>query len=194
MIKVGLTGNIGSGKTTVASIFQALDIPVYHADVEAKKFLEKPEVVSRIQALFGEKVISERKIDRRALAGVVFSDEAKLNQLNQLIHPFVEADYRKWCESHANDSYTVQEAAILVESGFCKMMDKVVVVAAPQEVRMERILQRDGTTRNEVENRMKRQMPEQELRKYADFVIENDDKQLVIPQVLKIHETLKESV
>lgn len=192
MIKVGLTGNIGSGKSTVAKIFSVLDIPVYHADAEAKKFLDDPQVISKLRFLFGENIIKETHVDRKALAEIVFSDEDKLKQLNNIIHPFVKEDYMKWCESHLEASYTVQEAAVLVESGFDKLMDQVVVVTAPKKIRVDRILKRDNISRSEVLSRMERQFPESTLKKHANFVINNSGKSHVIPQVLEIHKELLE--
>jgi len=190
MIKVGLTGNIGSGKSTVAKIFSTLNIPVYHADTEAKKFLDTPPVISELRFLFGESIIEKNRVNRKALAKVVFNDKEKLNQLNNIIHPFVKEDYMKWCENQKEAPYTVQEAAVLVESGFDKLMDQVVVVAAPMEIRIDRIMARDSVSKNHILNRMEMQYPESTLKEHADFVIDNSGKSHVIPQVLKIHKEL----
>lgn len=193
MMKVGLTGNIGSGKSTVAKVFSALNIPVYHADEEAKKFLDTPEVLARLQATFGSSVINDDRVERKALAEIVFNDDQKLKELNNIIHPLVKDDYKRWCENHKHFSYTLQEAAILVESGFYRLMDKVVVVSAPQETRILRIMERDQATRREVMSRMKKQFSESQLRAHADFVIDNSGSDLVIPQVLVIHDALMKS-
>ncbi len=191
MIKVGLTGNIGSGKSTVSKIFEALRVPVYHADTEAKKFLDTPEVISQLRALFGESITVDNRINRKTLAAIVFNDEKKLQQLNEIIHPFVEEDYKYWCSKQRDVVYTLQEAAILVESGFYRFMDKIVVVTAPVETRINRIIERDQATRDEVLSRMERQLPETELKGYADFIVSNSGEKLVIPQVLEIHNKLQ---
>jgi len=193
MIKVGITGNMGSGKSTVAKIFSVLKIPVYHADDEAKKFLDTPEVMARLQATFGSSVVKDNRVDRKALAGIVFNDDQKLKELNNIIHPLVKEDYHRWCENHKDFPYTLQEAAILVESGFYRLMDKVIVVSAPEDVRISRIIERDGATRQEVLSRMQNQYSESQLRAHADFVIDNGGSNLVIPQVLDIHEKLTKS-
>ncbi|MCF8232120.1 MAG: dephospho-CoA kinase [Bacteroidales bacterium] len=190
MIRIGLTGNIGSGKSTVAQVFSVLGVPVYHADYESKKFLVDPQVKDEVRKVFGEHVFVNDQIDRKALADVVFNDESRLKQLNWILHPLVKNDYLQWCDDHSQYAYTIQEAAILIESGFYRFMDYVVVVTAPREIRTKRIMQRDSATRKQVESRMQRQFTEKELKKYAHFVIDNGEKELVIPQVLEIHRKL----
>ncbi|MCF8338067.1 MAG: dephospho-CoA kinase [Bacteroidales bacterium] len=190
MIRVGLTGNIGSGKSTVAQIFSVLGAPVYHADYESKKFLTDSQIKDEVRNIFGECVFDNDEIDRKALADVVFNDESRLKQLNRILHPLVKEDYLRWCDEHRQYTYTIQEAAILIESGFYRWMDYVIVVTAPREIRTKRIMQRDSATRKQVESRMQRQFTEKELKKYAHFVIDNGGKELVIPQVLEIHRKL----
>jgi dephospho-CoA kinase len=190
MIKVGLTGNIGSGKSIISQIFTALGVPVYHADEAAKKFLDDPEVISETVSNFGSQILTEGKIDRKKLAGVVFSDEAQLKILNQIIHPRVRADLKKWISKHSGHAYVVQEAAILFESGFNEEFDKTILVVAPVDLAIKRVMERDGVSKEEVVKRMQNQWPQEKKIPLADFIIYNDGNRLVVPQVLEINESL----
>ncbi len=193
MIKVGLTGSIGSGKTTVASLFRVLGIPVYIADAEAKKFLNNPEVISLIQAFAGADILTDcGSIDRRILASRVFSDENKLQALNGIIHPRVKNHFLAWVESHKDSAYIVQEAAIIFESGFYRMFDVLITVTAPAEERIARVIKRDGLSRRDVLARMENQWSEESKAAMSDFVVSNSDTDLAIPQVLAIHNELLE--
>ena len=193
MLKIGLTGSIGSGKTTVASAFKALGVPVYIADIEAKKFLFDPVVISLIVELVGPEVLtSEGTIDRKALAGKVFSNPEKLHGLNAIIHPRVKLHFAQWSEKYHDQPYVMQESAITFESGFHSLFDLIVVVAAPQEERIQRVLRRDGFTRELVLERIANQWPEHIKVEKADFVIQNSDTDMVLPQLLEIHEELLE--
>lgn len=191
MIKVGLTGNIGSGKSTAARIFKSLGVPVFYADTQAKQLYADPGVKREVVALCGNRVLdNDDKINYQKLAAVLFNDSEKLRQLNAIIHPKVREKYRMWLELHHEKPYTVQEAAIMVESGLYKEMDVLVVVTAPQPQRLQRILERESITEEQVRKRMQRQLPEEELVKYADFIVKNDDRTLLIPQILSIHQSL----
>jgi dephospho-CoA kinase len=191
MLKVGLTGSIGSGKSTVASFFRVLGVPVYIADVEAKKFLFNPEVIALIVDLAGEEVLAEDgSIDRRALASRVFSNPEKLQGLNSIIHPRVRKHFLAWADENNHVPYLIQESAIIFESGFYSMFDLIIVVAAPEEERISRVIQRDGFRREEVISRMENQWPEHLKIEKANFLINNSDHDLVIPQVLKIHQDI----
>ncbi|MCB2222174.1 MAG: dephospho-CoA kinase [Bacteroidetes bacterium] len=191
MIKIALTGNLGSGKSTVAEIFSVLGVPVYHADQEAKKFLFQKEVVDQLVDTFGEDILTtDRTIDRKKLASIVFKNKAALEFLNGIIHPLVRKDLYQWMEENKQHAYVVQEAAILFESGFYRDFDKIIVVACPVEMAIQRVMLRDGVSESDVLSRMKNQWPQEEKIKRADFVIHNDGNRLVIPQVLEIHRTL----
>jgi dephospho-CoA kinase len=190
MIKVGLTGNIGSGKSTVARIFEIIGVPVYQADKEAKKFLSKPEVKKELKKEFGQAIFSGIEIDRKKLAEIVFNTKKSLNFLNSIIHPLVRKDFEDWCSNYSEEPYIIQEAAILFESGFYKFFDKTIVVSCPKEIAVMRVMERDITTGREVKERIKNQWEQEKKINLADFIIINDNEQLVIPQVLQIHKEL----
>ncbi len=190
MLKVGLTGNIGSGKSLIAKIFENLQIPVFNADNEAKKILDSPKVIREIKRLFGHKISSGNSVDRKALAQIVFNDQSSLDQLNSIIHPAVRSNFATWAEQQTASPYVIYEAAILIESGHYLSLDKIILVTAPEELRIKRVMQRDTATKAMVQQRMANQWPEEKKIKHADFVIKNDESELLIPQVLKIHDVL----
>ena len=191
MLKIGLTGSIGSGKSTIAGLFRVFGIPVYIADVEAKKFLGDPEVIRMIVEMAGAGVLSpDGSIDRRMLGSLVFNEPARLTTLNNIIHPRVRGHFFNWIEGQSGVPYIIQEAAIIFESGFYKMFDKIITVAAPIEERIGRVMLRDGLKREDVMARIENQWPEESKIAMSDFVIYNSDTDLAIPQVLEIHKTL----
>jgi len=188
MIKVGLTGNIGSGKTYVSEIFKTISVPVYNSDYEAKKFLTHTQVKTDLFNHFGEKIITNYELDIKKLASIVFVNSNELNYLNNLIHPLVAEDFEKWCITNKKSSYVIIETAILFESGFNKLVDKTIVVTAPLEIRLERIINRDKCRIEEVRMKMKNQWDEQIKVKLADFEIVNDGHKDIRSQILEIHE------
>jgi dephospho-CoA kinase len=192
MLKIGLTGGIGSGKSTVARIFEVLGIPVYYADDRAKQLMASdPELIRAITGLFGDGAYdAEGRLNRSWIAQRVFSDPPLLKQLESLVHPAVFADGDRWFEAQSGSPYAIKEAALLFESGGYKALDKVVVVAAPLALRIQRVVSRDKTTPEEVEARIRRQMPEEEKVRLADFVILNDGEHSLIRQVMAVHEQL----
>ncbi|MDP4280910.1 MAG: dephospho-CoA kinase [Bacteroidota bacterium] len=191
MLKVGLTGNIGSGKSVISGIFKALGIPVYPADDHSKKFLSDPDVLNALKKKFGNAILdSSGNIDRKALAGFVFRDPIALEFLNHLTHPKLDKDFREWCASFSDAPYIVMEAAILIEAGFYRKFDKVIYVSCPEEIAIERVIRRDGITRESVLARLSHQMPDSEKSRYADFTIVNDGYRMLIPQVIAIHQEL----
>lgn len=195
MRRIGLTGNIGTGKSTVARIFEILGVPVYHADLQARKLLESDDVKIQIKTLFGESILNaENQIDRKSLAAIVFNNTTKLETLNNLIHPLVEEDFLQWCSVHSNKSYVIHEAAILFESGFDKLFDKNILVTAPETICISRVMARDSITKEMVLARMRNQWQQENKQKLADYQIVNDDNSMVLPQVLAIHKLLKETV
>ncbi|MES2592076.1 MAG: dephospho-CoA kinase [Bacteroidota bacterium] len=192
MIKVGITGGIGSGKTTVCKVFELLGIPVYYADFEAKQILDaNDEVKTQILNFFGNDVLNtENKIDRKKLASLVFNNNEKLEKLNSFIHPVVAAHFENWLKQHSSKKYILKEAAILFESGAYKAMDQIIAVVAPLELKLTRTIQRDKTTRQQVEDRINSQLNDQEKIKRSQYVIYNDEQQLLIPQIIAIHNQL----
>ena len=190
MLRIGLTGGIGSGKSLIARILRILEVPVLEADAEAKKLMEQdPELIASIKGRFGDHVYSGGKLDRKGLASIVFKDPAALKELNALVHPAVRRSFTQWADRQ-NAHYVVMEAAILAETGGHSAFDRIIVVSAPEELRIQRVMQRDGVEEESVRSRMKNQASEEERLAIADHVIVNDGRQLVIPQVLSIHEEL----
>ncbi|SMO44217.1 dephospho-CoA kinase [Saccharicrinis carchari] len=191
MITVGVTGGIGSGKTTVCNIFGVLGVPVYNADTEARHLTNThPEIVKKVSLLFGKDIYNNGQLNRNKVGALVFSNKELLQQLNAVIHPLVAAHFKVWLSKHRYCSYVIKEAAILFESGAYRQVDKVVTVTAPQGVRIKRVMRRDGISEKMVLDRMKNQMEEKEKVNKSDYIIACNDVDLVIPQVLRIHEEL----
>jgi dephospho-CoA kinase len=191
MLKIGLTGNIGSGKTFVSGVFISLGIPVFHADDEARKLFSDNNIKEKIRNLFGNEAFTENNaINRGHLANIVFNDKNSLEKLNGIIHPAVLQKYDNWCKLHEKVVYTIYEAAILFESGHSKGMDKIICVVAPQEIRISRVRQRDDLNLQDIERRMRNQWEEGRKATLSDFVITNDGIQDVREQVIKIHEAI----
>jgi len=185
---LGVTGGIGSGKTTVCKIFSTIGIPVFYADEEAKLFLNSQEVIQLIRNEFGEEVFSNEKLNTRKLAQIVFKDESKLKLLNSFIHPRVKNAFEQWCLIQ-NAPYVIKEAAIMFESGSYKNCDWVCNVSCSKDERKKRVSKRDGRSDTEIEYIMSKQWTEEDRKKNADFIIENEFQKL-IPQVLHLHETI----
>ena len=192
MIKVGLTGGMGSGKTTVAKIFENLGIPVYYADLEAKRLMvEDASLVEAIKELFGEEAYDANGLlNRTFIAQRAFPEPELLKKLEALVHPAVLRDGERWHEAQLGVPYTIKEAALLFESGSYRQLDKVITVFAPLELRIARVMARDKSAREDVEARIARQMPEEEKLKLADFVVYNDGSRSLIAQVWEIHKEL----
>lgn len=191
MIKIGITGGIGSGKTTVCKIFELLGVPVFYADAVAKNIYETDESLkNEVVDMFGIEILDEnKKINKQKLATIVFSSSEKLEKLNRHVHPAVGKKFDDWAnKQHA--AYVIKEAAILFESGAYKQVDKTIVVAASEEIRIERVCKRDDVTHEDVLKRLNNQMKDGDRIKLADFVIENNENELLIPQVLAIHQKI----
>ncbi len=191
MIKVGLTGGIGSGKTTVARIFETLGIPVYYADDAAKRLMNSnEELKSLIIKHFGDESYQQGELNRKYIASIVFNNKEKLELLNSLTHPITMQDALVWMNKQTT-SYVIKEAALLFESGAAEQLDYIIGVYAPQHIRVKRVMDRDKTTIEEVMKRVSRQIDEEMKMKLCDFVITNNDQQLVIPQVLELDKKFK---
>lgn len=191
MLKVGITGGIGSGKTTVARVFHLLGIPVYSADDAARSLLDEDAAIHEgLKKLFGTDAFgTDGKPDRKRIAEAVFTDKSKLEKLNALVHPRVREHFTDWVSSQRSP-YILKEAAILFESGTYKELDKIITVTAPVETRMLRVMKRDNASADEVSKRMKSQMSDEEKVKHSHYIISNGNDDLVIPQVIAVHEML----
>ncbi|OLY94863.1 dephospho-CoA kinase [Cnuella takakiae] len=190
MLKIGLTGGIGSGKTTVAKIFELLGVPVYYADSASKRLYHTdPELKANLKMHFGNDIYQNEMLDRQKLASYVFGDPAKLELLNRLVHPPTIRDAEAWMKGQTAH-YVIKEAALLFESGSVAGLDYVIGVQTPKALRIHRVMQRDGATREEVLARMARQIDADMKMRLCDYVIQNDEQSLIIPQVLALHERL----
>jgi dephospho-CoA kinase len=188
---IGLTGGIGSGKTTVANHFIAAGIPVYIADDAARKIMQSPEILREIEKTFGGSVFEKGVLNRQKLAEIVFSNLDKLKKLNAIIHPAVKKNFGNWILNHKNSPIVIYEAAILFESGSYKDCDMIITVTAPLETRIERVIQRDKTTRQDVFKRINMQWTDEQRQAKSDFVIENINPEFTKSEVNKILKILK---
>ena len=190
---LGLTGNIGSGKSYVATVFSKLGIPVFDSDAAGRDILSHDkEAFQEIKKCFGEMVFTEGIPDRKKLAAIVFSDKIMLERLNSIIHPRVQKKFEEWL-SMQKSSLVVREAAILIESGL-KDVSSILVVTAPEAIRIRRVIKRDKVSESDVIKRIQNQMPESEKIKYADFIVRNDGKAAILPQVLEIVRKLGQKI
>jgi dephospho-CoA kinase len=190
MLKIGLTGGIGSGKTTVARIFEVLGIPVYYADQAARDLMNNdPELKKQIISGFGTGAFIDGQLNRSWLADQVFNNPEKLALLNSFVHPVTMRDADSWMKAQVS-AYAIKEAALIFEGGLEKYFAFIIGVTAPESLRLERAVQRDHSTAENVLQRMRQQLEEKEKISRCDFVIVNDEKQALLPQVLTLHDTL----
>lgn len=194
MIKVGLTGGIGSGKSTVAQIFRTLGVPVIDADIIAKTIMEKDEdLILAIKRTFGEASYIDGKLNRKYIANIVFNDDIELEKLNSLTHPATIKAVDNWMEQQVAP-YCIKEAALLFEAGTADNLDYIIGIKAPDALRIQRVMQRDQMTRQEVMARMEKQIGQETKMRLCDFVINNNEQQLLIPQVIEIHNKLSDKI
>jgi len=190
VLKVGLTGGIGSGKSTVAQVFETIGIPVYYADNEAKRLMnENKNLKEAIIKIFGTDAYINKQLNKKYIGTIAFSDPKKLEQLNAAVHPATKKDGEEWMRLQITP-YAIHEAALIFEAGVNERLDFVIGVSAPQELRVKRTMSRDNATYEDVMKRINRQQNEEEKIKQCDFVLINDEQQLLIPQVLALHEKL----
>ena len=190
VLRVGLTGGIGSGKSTVAQIFEVLGIPVYYADIAAKRLMnENAELRSAAINIFGEQAYANKILDRKYISSVVFSDPAKLELLNSIVHPATKKDGEAWMQQQTSP-YAIHEAALIFEAKVSERLDCVIGVSSPLELRIKRSMERDKVSHDEVLKRMEQQLDEEIKMSKSDYVLINDEQQLLIPQVLELHEKL----
>lgn len=189
-LRIGLTGGIGSGKSTVAKVFEVLGIPVYYADEAAKRIMNEDEQLKQlISQHFGANAYKNNQLDRQYIASQVFNNKEKLERLNSLVHPATIRDGDNWMQKQTAP-YAIKEAALIFESGTQDQLDYVIGVSAPTPLRILRTIKRDGSSRDQVLARMSKQIQEVIKMRLCDFVIYNDEVQAVIPQVIKLHTTL----
>ncbi len=190
MIRVGLTGGIGSGKSTVARVFEVLGIPVYYADEATRQLMNTDEALKKeIIKNFGEESYSEGQLNRPYIASIVFNNKEKLELLNALTHPATIRHANEWMQQQTAP-YVIKEAALIFESGSAENLDYVIGVSAPKITRIQRVMERDHISSDEVQKRMDRQIDEEMKMKLCDFVLVNNDTELLTPQVLALHEQL----
>lgn len=188
MLKIGITGGIGAGKSTVASIFKVLGVPVFDADATAKNILNTDPVLrEQIIATFGSETYKQGLLDKKYLATLVFNNPDQLAKLNALVHPATIAAAEQWASHFTSRPYIIKEAALLFEAGTNEGLDYIIGVTAPEELRIARVMARDQVTREEVLGRMQHQLDDTEKMRRCDFVIDNNEQSLVIPQVLALH-------
>lgn len=183
---IGLTGGIGSGKTTIANYFATMGIPVYIADDAAKKVMQSENIVQQIKTTFGDSIFEKEILNRSKLAEIVFNNADKLAQLNAIVHPAVKSDFESWLQENKKHDYVIYEAAILFESGRYKECDVIITVTAPEEVRIERVVKRDNTTREHVLSRIKMQWNDEKRISLSNFVINNSNLKIAKEEVVKI--------
>lgn len=188
---VGLTGGIGSGKSVVGRIFTILGVPVFNADEESRKLMDEDLLIrEQLSGWFGEQVYKDGKLDRPRLAGIIFSNQELLSKVNSLVHPRVMNRFLEWRGENPDNPYLIHEAAILFESGFYRHMDRTILVTAPENVRIGRIILRDNTSAEAVRQRMKNQWTDEQKIPLADYIINNNGESLLTPLILEIHQKL----
>lgn len=190
MLKIGITGGMGSGKTTVCKVFEILGIPVFYADIVAKSIMQTDTVLKKdIVTTFGESSYSSQgELNRQYISSLVFNNENELEKLNALVHPAVFRAFETWTAGQKTAPYVIKEAALLFESEAHRMCDQTVLVTSPKSFRIQRIQARDGLSPDEIKLRMERQFSDEKKEKLADHVLNNDERHLLIPQILSLHQ------
>lgn len=191
---IGITGGIGSGKSTVCEIFKLLGVAVFHADEEAKKLQNSDRSIrNQLVELFGSTIYSEAGIlDRGALANIIFKDKEALRKVNAIIHPVVKKQFMEWSCLHSNDEYVLYEAAILIESGSAADFYRNILIIADEPNRIQRVMLRDHISEQQVKERIKNQMSDAQKEKIVDYVLYNDNKTLLIPQIIKLDQKIRQ--
>jgi dephospho-CoA kinase len=189
-MKLGVTGGIGSGKTSVCKVFNILGIPVFSSDQEAREIMDNDKgIIRRLNSITGRNLYSNGSLDRMKLAALIFNDNALLEKVNSLVHPVVFEHFWKW-EMEQTAPYVIMDAAILFESGASKLVNRIATVVAPIEERVERVIHRSSLSREQVFERMRNQMDDDSRIKLSDYVIYNSEKDMIIPAILRIHEDI----
>ena len=190
MKKIGITGGIGSGKTYVAEVFRSLGISIFYADSQANKLMISSEkLIKLLKEEFSNDIYKDADLNKEKLASIVFSNSDKLQKLNSLVHPIVKEEFNNWCKKQTSP-YVIKEAAILFESNSHLGLDAVICVSAPLELRKKRLCNRDNYTEKEMQNRIENQITQEDKEKQSNYIIVNDEKDLLLPQIIKIHKEL----
>ena len=186
---IGITGGIGSGKTFICSIFRTLSVPVYEADNESKRLVNTSSIIrAKLTANYGDDIyLPTGDLNKQKLANIIFNDKKELEKVNNIIHPAVFDDLKAWVKKNSDNNYLIHEAAIMFESGANMLMDAVIFIDAPEEIRIKRVLERGNTTEKEVKRIIDNQMKVSEKKKLSDYVITNDEKEFLLPQINKLH-------
>lgn len=191
MLKAGITGGIGSGKSIVCEVFKQFGVPVYKADTEASILIDtSAEIKNKLTGLFGEDIYNGHKLRRDRFSDIIFNSKEALEKVNSIVHPAVISHFINWSATHTDKNYVLFEAAILIESGTYKLMDKIIAVTAPEKLRVSRVLDSKKFTKKIINNIIKSQLPESRKVKHANYIIDNDGKTLILPQILEIHNKL----
>ena len=195
MIKAGITGIIGSGKSTVAKIFEILGAKVFYADTEAKKLYHEHKIIQEVASAFGPTILDHNnQINLKKLSDHVFQDSNSIERINNIIHPRVKSSLSKWINQQDGSSIIIYESALLFESGFYKFFDKNIVISAPENLCIKRVIKRSGLSEDEVKKRMSLQLNNEQKKSRADYIIDNSGNSMVLPQVLKLFHDLSDSI
>jgi len=193
MIKIGITGGIGSGKSLICEVFTRLGVPVYYADDEAHYITDHdPEIREKLISLTGDHVYSGTELNRQVLSAYIFNNKSLLEQVNQIIHPKVVTHFNYWCNHHADHPYIIQESAILFENDAYKYFDKIVTISAPEPIRIKRVLSRKNMTPEKIKAILRNQLDEKEKISRSHYIVINDNRQLVLPQILHLHQIFQQ--
>jgi dephospho-CoA kinase len=187
MLKIGVTGGIGSGKSTVCEIFRQLGVPVFHSDFEANKLLESSQIIDFYRNKFGAAVFTNNTLDKQKIASLIFNNPAALQIVNSFIHPIVNQNFSQWVNNQKNCLYVIKESALLLSPTVINDLDSIVLIMAPQELRIKRVILRDNSDENSVIQRIRNQATDEEKMKRANYIISNDENSLLLPQVLTLH-------
>lgn len=188
--KIGITGGIGSGKTTITKIFNSLGIPVFNSDTCGQNILlENKQVIAKIKEIFGNQIVIDNKINKEKLRHIVFNNKHQLERLNNIIHPIVNDHFNHWIK-HQDSNYIIKESALLFESKTHQQLNQIILVTAPIKLRIQRVIKRDRKTKEDVLSIINNQLPYKKIQSKANYIINNNEKNLLTPQIIKIHQNL----
>ncbi len=191
MIKAGVTGSLGSGKSTVCSVFASFGIPVFNADLTARELMNSNDLIKKeLIRHFGHHIYTQQGLNRNMMAQLIFSDKVSLDTVNSIVHPVVKENFDNWCIKHHASVYVIKEAAVIIETGGYRELDKTILVTAPEATKIKRVQKRDKRSTEEIKNILANQLPDEKKIPFADFIIENDDKKLILPTIIEIHHQL----